>query len=179
MFRYMSNVKSKTSSEILAEDCLADIFILRRDLLGVLDKHVMLDAKVSMDEADLLVYLLGAKKYSWTDVPFDKEGFVLTNDLRRVLVHDRGLFSRRIQKLLDAGLITSKQPTTPGRDRRYVVAVRITDAGVKVMKPIWQRYCQVAKKLFGGLSKADIAAHCRVMAHVVSAARSMTTGGAV
>jgi DNA-binding MarR family transcriptional regulator len=173
----MNSAKRKVATDILPEDCLAEIFILRRDLLGVLDQHVIQDAPVSIDEADLLVYLLGAREYAWPDVPFDKDGYVPTNDLRRVLVHDRGLFSRRIQKLMDAGLITSKEPTTPGRDRRYVIAVRITDSGVKIMKPIWQRYCLLAQKLFGGLSKADISAHCRVMAHIGTIARSLTAGG--
>lgn len=105
----------------------------------------------------------------WDSLPVDEEGSAAISDLRSVLVHDRGLFSRRIQKLEQDGLIEGKQPSIRTSNRRYVKRVRITAAGIQVARSIWERYRKLAAKLLAGLSQADLEAECRVNQHISEA----------
>jgi DNA-binding MarR family transcriptional regulator len=106
--------------------CLTSIFTARRDLLEPINSEVLRDGSpVTVDEADALIFLLGMSELGWDSPPVDDEGYVAVSDLRSVLVHDRGLFSRRIQKLEQDGLIEGKEPSVRKGNRRYVKRVRI------------------------------------------------------
>ena len=154
--------------------CLASIFTARRDLIDPIQREVMGDdSPVTVDEADVLTFLYGNQELDWNSLPVDEDGFVAVGDLRLALVHDRGLFSRRIQKLQKEGLVEGKQPSLRRGSRRYVNAVRITESGIKVAKTIWNRYSQLAAKLLAGLSQADLKAQCRVNQHISLAIRGL------
>src|SRR3954471_11213070 len=91
--------------------CLTSIFTARRDLLGPINSEVLRrDSPVTVDEADALIFLFGISNLGWDELHPDEDGYVAISDLRSVLVHDRGLFSRRIQKLDQDGFIEGKQP---------------------------------------------------------------------
>jgi DNA-binding MarR family transcriptional regulator len=158
--------------------CLASIFAARRDLLEPIRRDVMGDdSPVTIDEADVLTFLYGNQVLGWNSLPADEDGFVGVGDLRMALVHDGGLFSRRIQKLQNEGLVEGKQPSLRRGSRRYVNGLRITDAGIKVAKTIWDRYSQLAGKILAGLSKSDLKAQCRVNQHISFAVRALTHSG--
>jgi DNA-binding MarR family transcriptional regulator len=155
--------------------CLASIFTARRDLLDPIRREVMgEDSPVTIDEADVLTFLYGNQVLDWNSLPADEDGFVAVGDLRVALVHDGGLFSRRIRKLQNEGLVEGKQPSLRRGSRRYVNGLRITDAGIKVAKTIWDRYSQLAGKILAGLSQADLKAQCRVNQHISQAIRTLT-----
>ncbi len=158
--------------------CLTSIFVARRDLLEPIHREVLGDpAPVTVDEADALIYLFGHRELGWTSLPMDAEGFVSVGDLRLVLVHDRGLFSRRILKLQQDGLIEGKQPTVRRGSRRYVNAVRITEAGIEVARPIWERYRRLAAKLLARLPRAALETHYRVNRHISQSIRELMSSG--
>jgi len=147
--------------------CLTSVFTARRDLLDPINSEVLShDSPVTVDEADALIFLFGISKLAWNGLRVDDAGYVAISDLRSVLVHDRGLFSRRIQKLEQNGFIEGKQPVMRKGNRRYVKRVRITNAGVKVARPIWERYRKLADKLLAGLSQEDLEIQCRVNQHI-------------
>jgi DNA-binding MarR family transcriptional regulator len=158
-------------------DCLASIFTTRRDLLEPLRQEVLReDAPVTVDEADALIYLWGAAELGWTAPPADEEGFVAVSDLRSALVHDRGLFSRQIQKLQQNGFIEGKQPSERRGTRRYVNAVRIAEAGIKVVRPIWERYRLLASKLLAGIPQGKLKAHFEVNEEISKRIRAKRDG---
>jgi Mn-dependent DtxR family transcriptional regulator len=43
-----------------------------------------------------------------------------------------------------------------------VEAARITDAGIELARPVWERYRKLAEHLLAGVSQVDLEAHCRV-----------------
>jgi DNA-binding MarR family transcriptional regulator len=150
--------------------CLTSIFTARRDLLKPISSEVLSrDSPVTVDEADALIFLFGISELGWDAVSIDEEGYVAISYLRSVLVHDRGLFSRRIQKLEQDGLIEGKQQMMLNRHRRYLKRVRITNAGVKIARSIWGRYRALAGKLLAGLSQEDLQTQCRVNQHISEA----------
>jgi DNA-binding MarR family transcriptional regulator len=170
-------MRKKQKQEAEAFDpvyCLTSIFTARRDLLESINREVLRkDAPVTVDEADALIFLFGIRELGWTSLPVDDEGYVAVGDLRLALVHDRGLFSRRIQKLQQDGLIEGKQPLARQGSRRYVNAVRITETGIKVASPIWKRYRELASKLLAGQPPVDLEAQCSVNQRISEAIRKL------
>ncbi len=147
--------------------CLTSIFTARRDVLTAINNEVLSDdSPVTVDEADVLIFLFGMTKLGWMELDLDEEGYVSISDLRAVLVHDRGLFSRRIQKLEQDGFIEGKQLLRRKGSRRYVQRVRITTAGLKVAGLIWKRYCKMAARIVKGLSQEELECHYRVNQHI-------------
>lgn len=147
--------------------CLTSIFTARRDLLKPINSEVLSrNSPVTVDEADALIFLFGISKLGWDGLRIDDEGYVAISDLRSVLVHDRGLFSRRIQKLEQDGFIEGKQQMMLNPNRRYLKRVRITYTGVKIARSIWERYRILAGNLLAGLSQEDLETQCRVNQHI-------------
>lgn len=171
-------MKLKAKPSVQPVYCLADIFTTRRDLLEPIRTQVMPGSPVTVDEADVLVYLYGNRELGWTSLPLDPDGFVVVGTLRQALVHDRGLFSRRISRLIKLNLLEGRQPADrPPRSRQYVSGVRITNAGSKVAKGIWTRYCKLAETLLAGVTSADLAAHHRVNHQIMAAIRKLKQAG--
>ena len=159
----MKKQRQTSSPTVEPVDCLASIFTARRDLLEPIRKAVMRGVALTVDEADTLTLLYGLRKLGWAEAPVDAEGFIAVADLRRALVHDPGKFSRRIKDHRERGLIEVREPAGhPSRKRSYVQAVRITEAGIQIIAPVWERYKKLAAHLLAGVPEADLAAHCRV-----------------
>lgn len=147
--------------------CLTSIFTARRDLLKPINSEVLSrNSPVTVDEADALIFLFGISKLGWDGLHIDDEGYVAISDLRSVLVHDRGLFSRRIQKLEHDGFIEGKQQMMLNPNRHYLTRVRITCAGAKIARSIWERYRKLAGDLLAGLSQEDLETQYRVNLHI-------------
>ncbi len=155
----MKKKRQLPSPPVEPVDCLASIFTARRDLLEPIRKAVLKDVPLTVDEADTLTLLHGLGKLGWTDAPVDPDGFVAVADLRRVLVHDPGKFSRRLKDYRERGLIEVRESA---ERPNYAQAARITDAGVQVAGLVWERYRRLAAHLLAGVSQEDLEAHCRV-----------------
>ncbi len=155
----MKKTPEKPKVRVEPVDCLATIFSTRRDLLLPIRKAVLKELPLTVDEGDTLTMLYGLRKLGWTDVPVDRDGFVSVVDLRRALVHDPGKFSRRIKDYAKRGLIEVGESAM---SRKYVDTVRITEAGAKIAKQVWDRYRKLAAHLLAGVPQADLEAHCRV-----------------
>ncbi len=159
----MSRRRSLARAKVAPVDCLATLFTARRDLLEPIRKAVMKGTGLTVDQADVLVLLYGNQELGWDDFTCGPDGFAAVRDLRRALVHDPGLFSRRLRDLRNAGLLEA--PARPARapgQRAYLQAVRITRQGVATIRPVWERYCRLAERLLTGVPQAELEAHCRV-----------------
>ena len=144
-------------------DTVSSIFTARRDLLhGV--RSVVAGSGFTVEEADLLISLYGARVLDWDDLEHDREGFVAFSQLERYLVHSASLLSRRIRKLADA-----KPPLLEIADADPASGlhfnskrVRITKEGVKRIEPIWKRFQQMSAKLLAGIPQRLRDAHYEV-----------------
>ncbi len=149
---------------------VSSIFTAHRDLKPYA-KLTLGDSGLSLEEADILVLLLGLKEFGWDDCPVDAEGFVTFKDLKGVLVHDASLFARRVKKLAapNCGLVEVRRiekqanPGVHGNTQQ----LRITQAGIAAVQPIWERFRRLSAKLFAteplrGFSQAELEAHGKV-----------------
>jgi hypothetical protein len=153
----------KSAPGIEPTDTITSIFAARRDLLqGV--KAVVAGSGFTVEEADLLVSLYGARELDWNDLEHDREGFVAFNQLERFLVHNPSLLSRRIRKLAAAKpalLEVADADLTLGQHFNSK-RVRITTKGVKRTEPIWNRFQQMSANLLQGIPPHLLVAHHRV-----------------
>lgn len=140
--------KPKTKSAVEFTDTVSSIFTARRDLMfGA--KWTVEGSGFTVEEADLLVSLYGAKQLGWDDLEHDPEGFVGYKRLEQFLVHNPSLLSRRIIKL--AG---GKPPLVEvaGGDRTAgqhfnSKRVRITPEGIRRIEPVWRRFQKMSAAL--------------------------------
>jgi len=144
-------------------DTVTSIFAARRDLLqGV--KAVVAGSGFTVEEADLLVSLYGARELDWNDLEHDREGFVAFNQLERFLVHNPSLLSRRIRKLATAkpALLEVAEADLALGQHFNSKRVRITKAGAKRTEPIWKRFQQMSAIVLEGIPPRLLLAHHRV-----------------
>jgi len=144
-------------------DTVTSIFAARRDLLqGV--KAVVAGSGFTVEEADLLVSLYGARELDWNDLEHDREGFVAFNQLERFLVHNPSLLSRRIRKLATAkpALLEVAEADLALGQHFNSKRVRITKAGAKRTEPIWNRFQEMSANLLEGIQPGLLLAHHRV-----------------
>ena len=145
-------------------DNIGSVFAARRDLLlGV--RSVVAGSGLTVDEADLLVSLFGARELEWNDLPHDEGGFVTFNDLELHLVHNPSLLSRRIRKfagekpqLVEIADVDPKKSGLHFNCQR----VRITPEGIRRIKPVWQRYQQMSAKVLEDIPQPLLDAHYQV-----------------
>jgi hypothetical protein len=149
---------------------VAGVFSAHRDLKPYA-KLTLGDSGLSVEEAGILVLLVGLKEFGWDDCPVDAAGFVTFKDLQSVLVHDASLFARRVKKLAapKCGLLEVRRiekqanPGVHGNTQQ----VRITQAGIAAVQPIWEKFRRLSAKLFAteplrGFSQAELEAHVKV-----------------
>jgi hypothetical protein len=149
---------------------IASIFAAHRDLRPYA-KLTLGDSGLSVEEADILIILLGVRELGWDDCPVDENGFVTFHDLKSVLVHDASLFARRLKKLAAPGcaMVEVRRITKQAAPRLHGNAqqVRITKIGIAAAKPIWERFRKLSAKLFASehlssFAQAEFEAHMRV-----------------
>lgn len=146
---------------------IAGIYAARRDLLRPIRDSVLRGCDLPLDHADILVELYGARHLGWTEPESGGDGFVRFQALVESLVHDAGMFSRRIASLEQAGLLeTRKAYQVPGVAteglHRSTQVTRITPAGRRKIAPVWSRYMQLAERLLAKVPAAKLEAHYEV-----------------
>ena len=146
---------------------LASIFVARRDLLRPIRDSVLAGCDLPLEQADILVELHGVRHLGWTEPVSCEGGFVRFQVLLDCLVHEVGMFSRRIATLEQAGLLETRKAcqvpelATAGLHRKTQVA-RITLAGRRKIAPVWDRYMQLAERLLAKVPADKLAAHHEV-----------------
>jgi len=149
---------------------VSSIFCAHRDLRPYA-KLALGDTGLSVEEADILVLLLGLQQFGWDDCPVDADGFVTFKDLKSVLVHDASLFARRIKKLAtpECGMVEVRRIEKQAAPRLHgnTQQVRIATAGVAAVQPIWESFRNLSAKLFAsdllkGFSQAELEAHAKI-----------------
>ena len=142
-------------------DTISGIFVVRRDLLhGV--KAVVAGSGFTVEEADTLVSLYGARVLDWDDLEHDKDGFVAFNRLERFLVHNPSLLSRRISKLADAKLLEVADADLAAGQHFNAKRVRITKKGINKIEPVWRKFSRMSARLLEGIPQRLLDAHYAV-----------------
>jgi len=152
--------KDKRTAPVEPTDVVGSIFTARRDLThGV--RAAVAGSGFSVEEADLLVSLHGARALDWDDLKHDKDGFVAFNHLEKFLVHNPSLLSRRITKLARAKPpLVQVENVDPASGLHFnAKRVRITDAGMKQIEPVWKRYRQMSATLLKDIPQSHLKAH--------------------
>ncbi len=141
-------------------ETINSIFTARRDLLhGV--KAAVKGSLFTVEEADLLISLYGARDLGWTDLEHDTAGYVTYRQLESFLVHNASLLSRRIIKLASArpALVEVADGDVAAGQHFNSKRVRITDHGAKAIAPVWQRYQAMSAELLRGIKDDQRIAH--------------------
>ena len=158
-------------------ESISSIFTARRDLLAGV-RLVVQGTGLSVEVADLLVSLYGARELDWDDLQHDKDGYVVLKELELYLVHNPSLLSRRIRKLADARPplleITEVDPASGLHFNSK--RVRITKEGVKRIEPVWRRYQQMSAKLLDGIPQRLLDAHHAVNEEISTRMRARRSG---
>ncbi len=156
--------RKKSPQAIEPTDTVSSVFSARRDLLqGV--KAVVAGSGFSVEEADLLVSLFGARALDWNDLEHDGEGIRgFQSGFERFLVHNPSLLSRRIRKLAAAkpALLEVADADLALGQHFNSKRVRITKEGVKRTEPIWNRFQKMSANLLEGIPPRLLVAHHRV-----------------
>jgi hypothetical protein len=143
---------------------IGSVFRLRRDLVPHVKQMVRNASSLTLEEADMLLDLYGAKELKWDDPKADDQGYVLFGDLKNSLVHG-ALLTRRVAALQSAGLVERKKtselagPNTK-RDRKSK-SVRISEKGLQVARVIYEKYSGFCERLLKEVPVADAEALLR------------------
>jgi len=163
----------KTASKTQARHPVSNIgsvYRTRRDLLRItVSEEVLGDCNLSIELVGILVDLYGAIHLHWSD-PKATHGHVTFQDLLETAVHDStfsdATLSLRLKRLKDLKLIVVKPIPKhgPAAELRFGSRgsrswVRITETGVKLAAPIWDRYKQMAERLAEGAPPEVAEAH--------------------
>src|SRR5512139_1458421 len=152
--------QDKPTAPVEPTDVIGSVFTARRDLVYGANR-VVKGSGFTVEEADLLISLYGARALNWGDLDHDKDGYVPFNELERYLVHSASLLSRRIRKLADAKppLVEVGEADLASGQHFNAKRVRITKEGLKRIAPVWEKYCSMSAKLLDGIPASDLKAH--------------------
>jgi hypothetical protein len=154
-------MKKLTTVPIEPTDVVSGIFTARRDLLqGV--KFVLAGSGLTVEEADLLVSLYGVRELGWDDLKQDEDKFVAFKKLESFLVHNPSLLSRRIRKLSEAKPPLVEVAKAGAEQHFNALRVRITDEGVRRVRPVWERYARMSANLLRDIPQHLLKAHHEV-----------------
>ncbi len=169
--------KNAQAGAVDPTDVLGGIFTSRRDLLyGI--KAVVAGSGFTVEQCDLLITLYGARVLGWDDLEHDAEGFVAFNRLERYLVHNASLLSRRIGKLAGRKPPLLKVEGVERESGLHFNAkrVRITDAGVRQIEPVWRRYQKLSAALVEGIPQDLLKSHLKVNEQISARAQRWRDG---
>jgi hypothetical protein len=145
------------AEDLRPERVIGSIFRVRRDLAALIRRHVIPGTGLTVEESDILTDLYGARHLGWQDPRADADGYVSFAALRVSLVHSAAALSRGMALMTNAGYVevenaAGRTRARPGTDRKAKVA-RITEMGVKKIRPVYERYCRLCAHLLDGVPR--------------------------
>jgi DNA-binding MarR family transcriptional regulator len=164
LFGILSGMSKTSSKPTFREPVynVASIFDAHRDLRP-LARIAVGACGLTVPQADILVMLFGLRVLGWDDCPVRGEGYVRFKDLKSLIVHDPSLFTRRVKELKKKQLLDVKASKEVDPEvRGNAQHLRITDQGIAVTKPIWERYRKLSELLLKQFSAAELEVHLRV-----------------
>lgn len=155
--------QDKPTAPVEPTDVIGSVFTARRDLVYGANR-VVKGSGFTVEDADLLISLYGARVLNWDDLKHDKDGYVAFNELERYLVHSASLLSRRIRKLADAKppLVEVGEADLASGQHFNAKRVRVTKEGAKRIAPVWEKYRSMSAKLLEGVPTNDLKASLAV-----------------
>jgi DNA-binding MarR family transcriptional regulator len=152
-------MKSKTTDDGLtgpkAVKIIGSIFRVRRDLVPLIKRKVMPGMGLTLEQADLLLDLYGARRLGWPDPKAIEGGWVTFAALKASLVHARELLTRRLSDLEEGGYVEiisvpREEAKALGIDSKSK-KVRILPKGEEKAKEIYDRYGRACLDLINRL----------------------------
>jgi hypothetical protein len=147
------------AEDLRPERVIGSVFRVRRDLAGLVRRHVIPGTGLTGEEVDLLTDLYGVRHLGWTDPKADPDGYVPFASLKVSLVHSAAALSRHIARMTKAGYVEVQQASggkkPASRGGRKAKAARITDLGVQKVKPVYERYCRLCGQLLQTIPADD------------------------
>jgi hypothetical protein len=118
------------------------------------------------------------RELGWDDLAHDAAAYVAFKELELYLVHNPSLLSRRIRKLADTKppLVEVGKPEAGSGLHFNALRVRITDHGVKRVKPMWERFARMSANLLQGIPPRLLEAHYRVNEEISARIRARRQG---
>ena len=141
-------MKSKSTQDALMGDnaakIIGSIFRARRDLVPRIKKRVIQGTGLTLEQADLLVDLWGAKARNWNEPKAIEGGWVTFSALKESLVHAREQLTRRLSELEAGGYVEissvpKEEAKALGMDSKSK-KTRILPKGEQKAKEIFDRY---------------------------------------
>lgn len=142
-----------------AAKIIGSIFRARRDLVSMIKRQVLSGMGVTLEQADLLVDLYGARRLGWPEPKAIEGGWVTFSALKESLVHARELLTRRLKELGGAGWVEIEAVKKDEAKKEGVDSkskkVRILADGEAKAKEIYDRYGRACLELINRLP-ADV-----------------------
>lgn len=150
-----------------------------KELVPLIKQIVLANSSLTLERADILVDLHGAWKLGWDDPLADDEGFVRFERLQFSLVHSQTitqiLLSRRVRDLEQQRLLETKKRKEEQKYLGKSDGMRITDSGVVLIAPVWERYKEFAKEMLENVESKDRETHIGVNDHILQKLRPAWT----
>jgi len=140
---------------------------IRRELFTPHVKERLLEGTdLTLEKADILVDLYGARELDWQDPKADKNGFVAFKNLHASSVHGESsgqvLLSRRTRELEGQGRVEIRKAKAEKKNLGENDSFRITESGILVIKPVWTRYIQLADDLMEEVPQKNRRVHWQI-----------------
>jgi len=128
---------------------------VRRDLVSLIKRKVMPGIGLTVEQADLLIDLYGARRLQWPDPKAIEGGWVTFSALKESLVHARELLTRRLADLEKGGYVEiasvpREEAKALGIDSKSK-KVRILPKGEERARVVYERYGRVCLDLINRL----------------------------
>lgn len=126
-------------------------------------EHVLRGVGLTLEQCEILVELRNAVDYADWRPQADAAGYLTRKQLQDARVHDASLLTRRLTGLEELGLLEIKKAKElPGSDPTLhgnTLLIRLTAAGRKRIKPVWQRFERLCDALAKGIPADHLAIH--------------------
>ena len=158
----MKNPTVDSITETDAASIIGSIFRVRRDLVKIVKEHVIDRSGVTLEHADVVVDLYGAKERHWPDPPAieGSGGWVTFSALQKSVVNNTPeLVTRRLRDLKEKGYVeiarvTKAEAKKLGIDAKSKKAM-VTPMGAEKGREIHEKYGRVSLQLLHRLPREN------------------------
>jgi hypothetical protein len=157
------------TTETLKGDAIGELLGAHLNLLIPLRQITFTHPAMTFEVAELIVYLYGAR---YLRKERNSDGFVAFKDLQLHFLLDQPTLSKRLSHARHCGWIENRSrsdstvklsaPQGMHVSRGNSRLIRIAEGGVVVAKPMWEKYCLLAKRLLADIPEQHLKIHAEV-----------------